>query len=353
MTTTQTSPLNNTVEAIQFINGSGTPGYLSGQLSITHDPAKTDVRAYEIYWGSSATEPLISPIITISPSHSYTAGNEILAVQQGTRYVFQQPLLHQFDHQVIPAGATHLLVYLRDTDNPNERRLYASRPLINENHLLPISATGLERSLSKTSARLGQIPLQLDGLWDPSRCPKALLPWLAWGLSMDGWYDYADNPELEERRRRELIRSNAAVHQHKGTVSALVDALQALGVQITITEWWQEDPPARPHTFKLTLSVDSSGGGSGRASEALDRQLKQAVDAVKPLSSHYTYIISIAQETGLRLAAAIKPVNYLRLNMVAEITYIINVAQETGMELAAAIKPVNYLRLRMVAELND
>nr|WP_170294914.1 phage tail protein I [Roseospira navarrensis] len=57
--------------------------------------------------------------------------------------------------------------------------------------LLPPNATPLERAAdTATGARVQAVDFApMLGLWDPWRCPAALLPWLAWACSVDVWDD--------------------------------------------------------------------------------------------------------------------------------------------------------------------
>ena len=50
--------------------------------------------------------------------------------------------------------------------------------------LLPPNRTKLEQALERATARLGAVPVPIKDLWNPWRCPVALLPWLAWSLSV-------------------------------------------------------------------------------------------------------------------------------------------------------------------------
>lgn len=53
------------------------------------------------------------------------------------------------------------------------------------NDLLPPSASGFMRSTEQASTRLDAIPVDLRKLWNSDECPVALLPYLAWALSVD------------------------------------------------------------------------------------------------------------------------------------------------------------------------
>ena len=54
--------------------------------------------------------------------------------------------------------------------------------------LLPPNTSALERAAANVCAY--DIPLYLADLYDPSTCPAAVLPWLAWAWHMtdeEGW----------------------------------------------------------------------------------------------------------------------------------------------------------------------
>jgi phage tail P2-like protein len=301
-------PINLTETAIQFSNSATRPGELNGVLTLVRDRQRRDLKSYELHWGSGPqqTAGASSRIQEYSPENIGSAA--------APHYVFNQPSTCSFDHTAIPRMATHLLVFVIDT--ANRKRLYASRSLIDRRHLLPPSATQLERQLAATSSRLGRLPVLLDTLWDPSRCPSNLLPWFGWALSNDIWYDNPDDLVQESLRRRQLIRSSSFVHQHKGTRAAIQQALDAFAnASVTLTEWWEQTPRGYPHTFVIDLLVNASTDGAGTAD--LNNQLRRAIDAVKPVRSHYTFTISTVQTSSVRLAASIQPLSYKRFTMAA------------------------------------
>jgi phage tail P2-like protein len=301
-------PINLTETAIQFSNSATRSGWLNGVLTIVHDLQRRDLTSYELHWGSGPqkTAGASSRIQEYSP--------ENIGGEAAPHYVFNQPLKWVFNHTAIPRVATHLLVFV--TDTANRKSLYASRSLIDRQHLLPPSATQLERQLAATSSRLGRLPVLLDTLWDPLRCPNNLLPWLGWSLSNDIWYDNPDDLVQESLRRRQLIRSSSSVHQHKGTRKAIQEALDAFAdASVTLTEWWQQTPRGYPHTFVLDLLVNANTQGAGTAD--FNNQLRRAIDAVKPVRSHYTFTISTVQTSSVRLAASIQPLSYKRFTMAA------------------------------------
>jgi len=56
-------------------------------------------------------------------------------------------------------------------------------------NLLPPNATQAERALSQAIVAR-PLPVDITALWDADRCPAALLPWLAWALSVVEWKAY-------------------------------------------------------------------------------------------------------------------------------------------------------------------
>lgn len=89
--------------------------------------------------------------------------------------------------------------------------------------LLPPNATPLELALSRAAAMSHQ-PEHIATLWNPLRCPVAVLPWLAWAMSVDEWDD-----RWPEARQREAVQQAARLHRRKGTPWAIKRALQVHG----------------------------------------------------------------------------------------------------------------------------
>lgn len=85
--------------------------------------------------------------------------------------------------------------------------------------LLPANATPLERHISQAIGRFNP-PQRVKTLWNADTCPHALLPYLAWALSVDEW-----DPTWSEGVKRAAIKDALYIHQHKGTLSAIQRAL--------------------------------------------------------------------------------------------------------------------------------
>lgn len=91
--------------------------------------------------------------------------------------------------------------------------------------ILPPSSTPLERALDQESAvRIAALPSIVASLWNADTCPPALLPYLAWAMSVDEW-----NDGWGIEKKRAVIKESRYIHQHKGTLSAIKRALTAIG----------------------------------------------------------------------------------------------------------------------------
>jgi len=161
--------------------------------------------------------------------------------------------------------------------------------------LLPPNATRLERDIESATERLGNVPVPIDTLWDPQRCPAELLPWLAWALSVDEW-----DSTWPEDVQRATIAASIEIHRRKGTVWAVKRALAALDVSADLIEWWQKNPAGQPHTFDLIAWVNDNlaGGATMLAPETYDL-VARLVDAYKPARSHYTFRVGARFDQGL------------------------------------------------------
>jgi phage tail P2-like protein len=115
-------------------------------------------------------------------------------------------------------------------------------------HLLPPNATPQERALSEATARVGDVLVPIRTLWNPQTCPAALLPWLAWAMSVDDW-----DATWTEQQKRDVIAASVEVHRHKGTIGALKAALRPLNYDVQIDE-----PSALPYQFRIRLDPGRS-----------------------------------------------------------------------------------------------
>lgn len=155
--------------------------------------------------------------------------------------------------------------------------------------LLPKNATEQELALEAAMARIENVPVPVRDLWNPDKCPVELLPWLAWAFSVDYW-----NDAWSEQQKRQVIKSSYQVHAKKGTIGALKDALQAVGFDTAVIEWFNENPQADPYTFKIEVQA------TGRAVEDhVYDEIEKIVEAAKNVRSHLSQITAVAAAEGL------------------------------------------------------
>lgn len=157
--------------------------------------------------------------------------------------------------------------------------------------LLPPNRTALEMAVSNTA------PLDLDTellrtLWNPWTIPAALLPWLAWALSVDEW-----DAAWPESTQRAVCAASLPIHQHKGTLGAVRRVFGAVGYRGQIVEWWQQAPAGVPHTFRAEVEIDDRG-----IDDAAITRIERQLTAVKPERSHYTLRLVARSNCALRVA---------------------------------------------------
>ena len=153
--------------------------------------------------------------------------------------------------------------------------------------LLPPNASATERNLSKTIARLSDIPMMVRQSWNPNACPVELLPWLAWSFSVDEWDD-----EWGEKAKRQVIQNAHYVHRKKGTLSAIRNAVEPLGYLIKVVEWFEEEPVGVPFTFSVEVGVTKP------LSETVYEQILRLVETYKNERSHLGALTVKANVSG-------------------------------------------------------
>lgn len=160
------------------------------------------------------------------------------------------------------------------------------------NDLLPPSASGFMRSTEQASTRLDDIPVDLRKLWNPDECPVALLPYLAWALSVDRW-----DKNWPEETKRKTIKASWEIHQKKGTIRALRNVVEPFGYLIRVVEWWQEN--GTPGTFRLEIGASEDGIDADTYYE-----MERLIADARPVSRHLAglNIILEAPEKCLRAA---------------------------------------------------
>ena len=154
--------------------------------------------------------------------------------------------------------------------------------------LLPPNSTKLERAFAAAiDTRVAAIPFDLAALWNPATCPPDLLPWLAWGLSIDRW-----SSDWSDAEKRAAVQMAIEEQRHKGTRYSVERVLQSYDDLIQLVEWFETTPRMDPRTFEVRLPlIDADGNAGGtRVSAEFARAIVADVIATKPASAHFTLV---------------------------------------------------------------
>ncbi|MDW1507438.1 phage tail protein I [Vibrio sp. Vb5031] len=147
---------------------------------------------------------------------------------------------------------------------------------MDKSSLLPENLGDLERDLDAAIARMEDIEIPISTLWDPWNCPIELLPWLAWAVSVDSWHSH-----WPEDMKRRTVANSLDMHRIKGTRPAVELAIESLGLEYRILEWFQESPRAEPGTFKIDVYIDDDSFLASNNAE-----LEQVINDSKNTRSH-------------------------------------------------------------------
>ena len=177
--------------------------------------------------------------------------------------------------------------------------------------LLPPHSTALERDLEAVSARAADVPVPLRDLWSPATCPPTLLPWLAWGVSIDFW-----STDWSEAEKREAIATAIADQRRKGTRASLRSVLDRFDPLIGLVEWFEDRSTLEPHTFRLELPGPAESAVD--YDEALIAALLRDIAAVKPLRSHMLAVHRLRAQAQVGLLGAATAGNFFRLDAAAD-----------------------------------
>jgi phage tail P2-like protein len=184
--------------------------------------------------------------------------------------------------------------------------------MFGEAHLLPPNASPLEKALSLApAATLDQVPVTIDQLWNPATCPVALLPWLAWGLSIDLW-----DSEWTEPQKRAAIADAILFQRRKGTPASLRIVLDRFDPLIKIVEWFQDRETLDPYHFRLELPLLAESDVF--YDENLVARILRDIAQVKPVRAHMLAVYRVRSEAKAWLASVAKVGGMTRLDALAD-----------------------------------
>lgn len=176
--------------------------------------------------------------------------------------------------------------------------------------LLPPNATRLERALEAATARIADVEAPIADLWNPDACPAVILPWLAWGLSVDSW-----DPAWSEATKRRAVADSIDLHRRKGTRQSVETVLARFDDLIDLVEWHQAVPPLPPHSFDVVVPMvlaDGTAPGGHRASAAFAEAIIRDVARVKPLREHLRLVQQVVAAGAIGIQGVVRVLSYDR-----------------------------------------
>ena len=110
--------------------------------------------------------------------------------------------------------------------------------------------------------------------------------------------------------KRNVINNVIRDKRKKGTLLAVKNAIESIGIIISITEWWQETPKATPHTFKVVASLSDF---DGLLEAELQEDAIQLINDAKPVRSHYDFIIETRHSGKIGIIGHCRKLSYSRV----------------------------------------
>lgn len=179
-------------------------------------------------------------------------------------------------------------------------------------HLLPPNASPLERALSLAPATsLDDVPVAIDTIWNPATCPVALLPWLAWGLSIDLW-----DSAWSEAEKRAAIADAIQFQRRKGTPASLRTVLDRFDPLIRIVEWQDDRDTLPPYHFRLELPLLAESDVF--YDENLVARILRDIAQVKPVRANMLAVFKLRAEARAWLVSAAQIGGLTRLDAHAD-----------------------------------
>ena len=175
--------------------------------------------------------------------------------------------------------------------------------------LLPPNATKLERALEH-GARPEPLTTPAAVIDDPLACPAELLPWLAYGLSVDTW-----DADWSEAAKRDAVARSVEMHRRKGTRLSVETVLGHFDDLLRLVEWHQASPRRPAHTFDVVLPMvrpDGTAPGGRRSSAAFAEAIIREVARVKPLREHMRMVQEIVSAGAIGLQGVLRVLSYTR-----------------------------------------
>ncbi|MGL4755658.1 MAG: phage tail protein I [Aeromonadaceae bacterium] len=175
--------------------------------------------------------------------------------------------------------------------------------------LLPYCSSDLERDLDIALSHIETVKIPIRDLWNPDKCPLVALPYLAWAVKVQYW-----DSKWNERTKRRVVASSLDVHRVRGTRPAVEKALESLGADCEITEWFQ-DPTGQMQRGTFAVKVKVKEGVSETPDPNFANQLREVVTEAKPASRPFSLTMSVGVGTEMAIAGVLRLVRKVPLTM--------------------------------------
>ncbi|MDG2513203.1 phage tail protein I [Sphingobium yanoikuyae] len=179
--------------------------------------------------------------------------------------------------------------------------------------LLPPASTTLEKALEQVAIGLTDIPTPVRDIWSPATCPIELLPWLAWGLSIDIW-----DSSWSEARKRAAVADAIAFQRRKGTPASLRTVLDRIDPLIELVEWFADRDTLDPYTFRLELPLRAQSNVV--YDEGLVTSILRDIAQVKPVRAHMLAVFRVKADAEAWLLSAARVGGLARMDAAADVT---------------------------------
>lgn len=179
--------------------------------------------------------------------------------------------------------------------------------------LLPTGSTDLEKALEQIAFALTDLPTPIRDVWSPATCPIALLPWLAWGLSIDLW-----DSNWSEAQKRAAVADAIAFQRRKGTPASLRVVLDRFDPLIGLVEWFEDRANLDPYTFRLELPTLLES--TVTFDENMVAQILRDIAQVKPVRAHMSAVFRLRAEARAWILSAAQLGGMTRVEGQADMT---------------------------------
>ena len=164
----------------------------------------------------------------------------------------------------------------------------------------------MERAFVQVCAELLSFSTPLATLANPDTIPAKFLPWLAWSLGVRSW-----KPYWSEAVKRMRVRHALAIARQQGSAQSVEDVVASFGGHVVVRPWFEQEPPGKPFTFQLTLTLTDIEDQD--TSAAFVDDVIAEVTRTKSARDHFTFTQGLNARASVRVAAAGRPAAFAHL----------------------------------------